>query len=57
MHIIVYYVFYSLCSRQRVSTSIAAIFRMVFDGNINVFWSYMVKSGHFIEPDGCFLYL
>jgi len=39
MHIIVYDVFYLLSSYQRVSAAIAAIFRMMFDGNINVFWS------------------
>jgi len=39
MHIIVYDVFYSLSSHQRVSAAIAAICRVMFDGNVNVFWS------------------
>ena len=33
----------------------AAIFRVMFDGNINVFWSQMLKSTQFIDPDDFFL--
>jgi len=39
MHFNVYGVFYSLNSPQHVSAAIAATFKVMFDGNINVFWS------------------
>jgi hypothetical protein len=39
MHFNVCGVLYSLNSHQHVSAAIAAIFKVMFDGNINVFWS------------------
>jgi hypothetical protein len=39
MHFTVYGVFYSLNSHQHISAAIAVIFRVIFDGDINVFWS------------------